>query len=463
MSEELLALQQELKRLQERNLYVEECNLRYVSILDMLASSNDFQADLNRDRDSVSIFRATLQQIKRLMEFTYMGFYVNSDENDFNLGECDPPARKEELENEVNDRIMDGSFAWTINQNRPVLHSARNSEQTLIMHALSTQSRIRGMFVGLLPGNQSTVDAPSLNALSNILVNTAYALESATLYDMLRDHMLNLEQKVEERTKELQRARQQAEAANQAKSAFLANMSHELRTPLNATIGFTDVVLSKSVGPLNVAQEEYLGYVFQSSKHLLDLINDILDLSKVEADKMELNLSDVAIRKLLSNSLIMVKELAHRSGVKIKEEFSSDIPATVRIDERKVKQIIYNLLSNAIKFTPAGGSVTISVCASIEWPELPTGIHATPAKKGDGSQQFLWITISDTGLGLKRDDLERIFKPFEQADNTETRDFEGTGLGLALARKLLELHGGTIWAESPGLGEGSAFHLILPV
>lgn len=159
----------EMKRLQERNLYLEECHLRFVSVLEMLSSSCGFQADLNRNRDNASILRTTLQQIKRLLVFTYMGFYINSDENDFELVEWDHADSKGELEREVEAKIMDGGFAWAINQNRPVLYQTLNSKNTLIMHVLSTQSRIRGMFVGILPGSQSTVDPSSLNALSIIL------------------------------------------------------------------------------------------------------------------------------------------------------------------------------------------------------------------------------------------------------------------------------------------------------
>lgn len=456
-------LRQELRRSQERNLYLEESNLRYVSVLDMLASCTDFQADLNRDRDTLSIFKATLQQIKRVMNFKHMGLLLNSEENDFELVACDPSAARNELEREVDTRITDGSFAWALNQNRPILHSTHIRGHSLVLHVLSTQSRIRGMFVGLLPGNMASGDAPALNALSVILTNTAYALESATLYDMLRDHMHNLEQKVEERTGELQSARQQAEAANRAKSSFLATMSHELRTPLNAIIGFTDVVLSKSFGPLNADQEEYLGYVFQSSRHLLELINDILDLSKVEANKMEITVSDVTIRTLLSNSLIMVKELAHRRGVHLREELSIELPEIIRTDERKLKQIIYNLLSNAIKFTPTGGNVTLIARTFCNTLILPQEIQEQMAEHATDSRLSLMITVTDTGLGLKKEDQKRIFSPFEQVDNTETRNFEGTGLGLALTRKLLVLQGGDIWAESAGIGLGSSFHIVLPV
>lgn len=462
MSKTLERMALELKRSRERNLYLEESNLRYVGILDMLASSSDFQADLNH-RDSASIYRTTFQQVKRLLPLHKMAFYANTDDNDFELTECDPPDCREVMEREVSAKIMDGSFAWAINQNRPVLVPSDGGEQTLILHVLATQTRIRGMFVGLLRGNQVTIDAPSLNALSIILINTAYAHESATLYAMLSDHMYNLEQKVAERTHELQKARQQAELANQSKSSFLATMSHELRTPLNAAIGFTDVVLSKSFGPLNAEQEEYLGYVFQSSKHLLELINDILDLSKVEADKMELDPADVTIRNLLGNSMIMVKELAHRRELQLSDEFAPDVPVTIRADERKLKQIFFNLLSNAIKFTPVGGTITVALRKGVCIFDMPPAIGRQLADAGAENRDYLMISITDTGIGLKLEDLERIFNPFEQADNSSTREFEGTGLGLALTRKLLELHGGAIWADSAGPGRGSTFRFVLPL
>ncbi len=270
----------------------------------------------------------------------------------------------------------------------------------------------------------------------------------------------SLEQQVAARTEELYQAKAVAEAANNAKSRFLTNMSHELRTPLNSIIGFTDVVLTRNVGPLNEVQDEYLGYVLQSSKHLLDLINDILDLSKIEVDKMELKLGAVRIRELLSNSLIIVREIAHHQNVHLQEEFAADLPATITVDERKLKQILYNLLSNAIKFSPSGGIVTLSAGFTVE---LPAAIREKPAGRGIDTGPLLCITVSDTGNGVEPDDLERIFNPFEQADNSDTRAFEGTGLGLSLTRKLLELHGGVIWAESGGRGKGSAFHAVLPI
>jgi signal transduction histidine kinase len=298
------------------------------------------------------------------------------------------------------------------------------------------------MFAGILPEGQTVVDASSLNAVTVMLTTTAYALESSVLYNMLRENMVNLEQKVQERTVEIRAARDAAECANRAKSEFLANMSHELRTPLNATIGFTDVVLSKICGELNETQEEYLGYVLQSSRHLLSLINDILDLSKIEADKMELLIEPLNIVEIVNNSLIMVKEMALDQGVLLNAAVDANTPQEFPGDARKILQILYNLLSNAVKFSPDGGVITLHV-------------HCL-------QESVLEFAVSDNGIGLEASDLERIFLPFEQVDGSESRNFQGTGLGLSLTRRLVELHGGSIRVESAGIGQGSTFYFTLP-
>jgi len=239
----------------------------------------------------------------------------------------------------------------------------------------------------------------------------------------------------------LQEAKNAAEAANRSKSDFLANMSHELRTPLNAIIGFTELILDKQCGDLTPSQEEYLGDVAESAHHLLSLINDVLDLAKVESGKTELEISEVALRDLLSSSFVFIKEKALRHGIKLSASVENT-PETIFADERKLKQIIYNLLSNAIKFTPDGGEVSLSA-------ELTEG--------------FIQVNVKDSGTGIRQEDLERIFHPFEQADSSFSRKYQGTGLGLSLTRNLVELHGGTIWAESQGKGTGAKFCIRLPL
>jgi two-component system, NtrC family, sensor kinase len=274
----------------------------------------------------------------------------------------------------------------------------------------------------------------------------ALADEFNRMAEQLRESYAGLELKVEERTRELATAlaeldekSRELEAASQHKSDFLANMSHELRTPLNAIIGFSQVLRQEIVGGVNEKQAEYLDDILSSASHLLSLINDVLDLSKVEAGQVELEIAPFSLRESLERGVVMVRERATMGGVHVALVTDPEVDV-VEGDERRVRQVIFNLLSNAVKFTPPGGAVDVS------------------AEQVDGEVR---VVVSDTGPGLAPEDHERIFDEFQQTE-TGIDQREGTGLGLALSKRLVELHGGRIWVDSE-LGHGSTFVFTLPV
>jgi PAS domain S-box-containing protein len=262
----------------------------------------------------------------------------------------------------------------------------------------------------------------------------------------------------------LQQKNVELEDASRMKSEFLANMSHELRTPLNAIIGFSEVLGDGLLGDLTDQQRGFIGDIFSSGKHLLSLINDILDLSKVEAGKMMLDLEPVQVSSLFANSLSIIREKAAARHI----ELSADAPAelgSIRADARKVKQIVYNLLSNAVKFTGDRGEVSLRA-ARVQRSEVGklSGLRpgrSFPLPEND-FEEFLKISVTDSGIGISPEGLEGLFKPFSQIDSGLARKFEGTGLGLAMIKLLAELHGGTLAAESTA-GEGSCFTVWLPM
>ena len=261
-----------------------------------------------------------------------------------------------------------------------------------------------------------------VNLLQTFATQSALAIQNARLF------------------RELEAKSRLLEAASRHKSEFLANMSHELRTPLNAIIGFSEVLAERMFGEVNEKQAEYLQDILSSGRHLLSLINDILDLSKVEAGRLELELASFNLPAALDNALTLVRERATRHGIRLTQTVDPRLGDIVA-DERKVKQILLNLLSNAVKFTPEGGRVGLAAITT---------------------EDVVTIGVSDTGIGIAAEDQAAIFEEFRQVGRDDARKQEGTGLGLTLAKKFVELHGGRIWVQSQ-VGQGSTFTFTLPV
>ncbi|MFI5231358.1 MAG: sensor histidine kinase [Gemmatimonadales bacterium] len=275
-------------------------------------------------------------------------------------------------------------------------------------------------------------------------------------------------QQVEEERKKLEQALQQKnvelQAASRMKSEFLANMSHELRTPLNAIIGFSEVLRDGLVGALTAKQRGFIDDIFGSGTHLLSLINDILDLSKVEAGKTTLDLEAVDVLWLFENSLSIVRGKAAARRISLHMDIAAGL-GMMKADTRKVKQIVYNLLSNAVKFSVDGGQVTLQasrcVRSAVGRMSGPGLARSLPLPENEFTD-FLEINVIDSGIGISRDDLGQLFKPFSQIDSGLARKFDGTGLGLEMVRLLSALHGGTVAVESE-VGAGSRFTVWLPI
>jgi signal transduction histidine kinase len=285
---------------------------------------------------------------------------------------------------------------------------------------------------GAWPGLALTFQAASLAVANAGGMFICYQME---LYIRREYVAMRLRERAE---LEARHARNQAEEATQAKSEFLANMSHELRTPLNAVIGFSEVLHDRMFGDLNEKQAEYVRDIHDSGRHLLSLINDILDLSKIEAGRMELDVTTFDLPSAIDNAVTLVRERASRHGLALKCDVDPGL-GEFRGDERKFKQIMLNLLSNAVKFTPDGGRITVSARAK---------------------NPLVEVAVGDTGIGIAPEDLPRVFEEFRQVGNASARKAEGTGLGLALSKRLVELHGGSIHVES-ALGGGSTFTFTL--
>jgi signal transduction histidine kinase len=328
--------------------------------------------------------------------------------------------------------------------------SSRADNETQILAKANRAEYLssRNLFIGVSAGSVllalalgfvlSSSLVPPIQRTESRLAEIAKGDFSGSLDVPNRDELGSLARNVNRMNGELRRLYGELETASTHKSEFLANMSHELRTPLNAILGFSQVLQQKLFGELNEKQEEYVEDILSSGNHLLSLINDVLDLSKVEAGQIELEVAPFSLREAVERGVAMVRERASENGVSVAASVEPEVQV-VEADERRIRQVLFNLLSNAVKFTPAGGRIDVT------------------AARVAGEVE---VAVSDTGPGIAADDQERIFEEFQQTD-VGAKQHEGTGLGLALSKRLVELHGGRIWVESE-LGSGSRFVFTLP-
>jgi signal transduction histidine kinase len=316
---------------------------------------------------------------------------------------------------QVSDITLPGAYEGRLRENL-----VKSGIRAILAVPMVREGQLIGC-LGVTRNQPGDFPADTIDLLRTFATQSALAIQNARLFQEIADKS------------------RQLEAASQHKSEFLANMSHELRTPLNAIIGFSEVLAQGMFGEVNDKQSEYLHDILESGRHLLSLINDILDLSKIEAGRMELELAEFDLPQAIQNALTLVRERALRHGIAL-HHVIDDRVGDIRADERKVKQVLLNLLSNAIKFTPEGGRIEVRAAST---------------------DRMVEVSVTDSGVGIALEDQEAVFEEFRQV-GTADKKAEGTGLGLALSRKFIELHGGRISVTSQ-VGVGSTFTFTLPM
>jgi signal transduction histidine kinase/ActR/RegA family two-component response regulator len=455
-----------LAYLEERVSYLEEANRNYIALLDVLASNSEYQADLNRVKSMEGIYRATLAQLGRLFPFREMGLLVNREDNSFSLAGCEPASCKNELLKEIDKAIMDGTFAWALNRSQAITVPPPEGDNTLLLHVIATQNRISGMFIGRLAGAETIIDAPALNALSNILHTSAYAMESCNLYSMLREHLQTLEDKVQERTSELQAARDMAEAGARDLKISNEQLCREIAERKRAE---DELIKAQKLESLGV----FAGGIAHDFNNILTSI-----LANLSFARMQLSPSHMIAKRLeeCERATVRASELTRqlltfaRGGEPVKKlidpaplireacsfvlrgltvkgvvDLATDLWC-LEADGGQLSQSLHNLLINAAQAMPNGGEVAArGENASLD-AENPHGLPA-----GD----YLRITIRDHGCGIPVENLARIFDPYF------TTKSHGSGLGLASVYSIAKRHGGTVGVTS-STGAGSCFEIYLP-
>ncbi len=428
---------------------------------------------IRQSLDLSIIFDTACQEIQQLLQCDRVGIFKFYPESNFNDGEFVAESVVDgfssAMEVHIHDHCFGEDYAAAYAQGRmQVVNDIDNAGLTDCHRDILSQFQVRAnLVIPLLCGNNlwglvcihqcvhtRQWQEHEINLVQQIANQLAIAIQQASLYAQSQQEIAERQQAQQQLTE----ANQQLARATRLKDEFLANMSHELRTPLNAILGLSNALKEKLLGSLTQPQLNAIGIVESSGIHLLELINDILDLSKISSGMLELKIEPASVPNLCDSSLVFIKQQAFQKEVEIYSHIPQNINK-IDVEERRIKQVLINLLNNAVKFTPSGGKVSLLV--AIGSGDTWQGEATIPQQIRAMNSPAIVFQVTDTGIGIAPEDLQRLFQPFMQLDSALNRQYEGTGLGLALVKKIVELHGGQVIAESQ-IGIGSCFTVALP-
>ncbi len=452
-----------------------------------LAALNDVSALLTATLDVDELLRLIMERIQAVMGVEASSLLLKDDERDelvFRIGSGEHGEALKGRRLKVGKGIAGWVFQHGCSLIVPDVRQDSRFYQGVDYHtgfttksALCVPLKIREKMIGVIQVLNGPTDRPfdqdDLNLLSAIGAHAATAIENARLYTQVKSHAEGLERTVEERTREveaanarLQEALVEAEDASRHKSTFLANVSHELRTPLNTIIGFSEVLRDQHFGPLTEKQARHVQNIHKAGHHLLQIIDDLLDLSKVEVGRVELHRKPVRIGELIAEAVAMIRDQAGKKNLVVESVPGESLPF-LYADPSRVRQILTNLLSNAVKFTPPGGRVTVTA-KRVHGSQFTVHGESSPSREPSTvncelDRDFVEVSVKDTGIGIRPEDQPKLFQPFTRLEASHGAQCEGTGLGLVITRRLVEMHEGRICIESEGEGKGSTFTVTLPV
>ncbi|WP_319407084.1 response regulator [uncultured Desulfosarcina sp.] len=447
-----MALESNIDLLKARIVHLEDSRRYIQNSLEMVLSLEDFYTEIGGDQYCLdTLLPEAKRRIDAIFPFEVLAFYM-VDESDFSFQPAfrHPDHLADMIQQEVAFMIDKGYFAWAIRERRGVVISSKDHDRQYLLHVIANHNQVKGMFGGLLPSGHTSLPDTAMTLLSIIMLHVANATESMAYTSLLKNQSLLLERQVAERTKALTRSQreleqamtranilaEEAQAASLAKGDFLAKMSHELRTPLNGILGMTEVALSTR---LDENQRRIIEIIGRESFSLLRQINDVLDFSKIESGKLELEQIDFDLRTLMEEIGESFVFQTSEKGVELNIFVDPSVPTELVGDPVRLRQILLNLAGNAVKFTHEG---EILIEAKLDQPP--------------GERVLLRFSIIDTGIGIDPEKVDRVFSSFTQVDDSTTRQYGGTGLGTTISKQLVELMGGHIGVDSRP-GKGSTF------